>query len=116
MWKDAGALVGAGRAPVRPAAQAWHARALQICHTLCVTCQLPVDMGGGEGKALYIDTEGTFRPQRLVQIAERCAGLAAPCAASCCAGLGSFAMPGRTQAPSPAAASSSRPCLGPGTA
>jgi RecA/RadA recombinase len=28
-------------------------------------------MGGGEGKALYIDTEGTFRPQRLVQIAER---------------------------------------------
>lgn len=46
---------------------------LQVCHTLCVTCQLPVDMGGGEGKALYIDTEGTFRPQRLVQIAERCA-------------------------------------------
>lgn len=43
----------------------------QLCHTLCVTCQLPVDMGGGEGKALYIDTEGTFRPQRLVQIAER---------------------------------------------
>ena len=43
----------------------------QFCHTLCVTCQLPVDMGGGEGKALYIDTEGTFRPQRLVQIAER---------------------------------------------
>lgn len=33
--------------------------------------QLPVDMGGGEGKALYIDTEGTFRPQRLLQIAER---------------------------------------------
>ena len=43
----------------------------QLCHTLCVTCQLPIDMGGGEGKALYIDTEGTFRPQRLVQIAER---------------------------------------------
>ncbi|GFR50608.1 hypothetical protein Agub_g12691 [Astrephomene gubernaculifera] len=43
----------------------------QLCHTLCVTCQLPVDMGGGEGKAMYIDTEGTFRPQRLTQIAER---------------------------------------------
>jgi len=28
-------------------------------------------MGGAEGKALYIDTEGTFRPQRLQQIAER---------------------------------------------
>ncbi|KAK9908966.1 hypothetical protein WJX75_005287 [Coccomyxa subellipsoidea] len=43
----------------------------QLCHTLCVTCQLPIDMGGGEGKAMYIDTEGTFRPQRLMQIAER---------------------------------------------
>lgn len=43
----------------------------QLCHTLCVTCQLPISMGGAEGKALYIDTEGTFRPQRLAQIAER---------------------------------------------
>merc|ERR1719253_1304166 len=43
----------------------------QLCHTLCVTCQLPVDKGGGESKALYIDTEGTFRPERLVSIAER---------------------------------------------
>ena len=33
--------------------------------------QLPVDMGGAEGKALFIDTEGTFRPQMLAQIAER---------------------------------------------
>ena len=43
----------------------------QLCHTLCVTCQLPIEQGGGEGKALYIDTEGTFRPARLTQIAER---------------------------------------------
>ncbi|XVF48818.1 hypothetical protein PTKIN_Ptkin03bG0219000 [Pterospermum kingtungense] len=43
----------------------------QLCHTLCVTCQLPLDQGGGEGKAMYIDAEGTFRPQRLLQIAER---------------------------------------------
>ena len=81
----------------------------QMCHTLCVTAQLPLDQGasvvqvrrrpsirssvrspslclsasgfsnealslfagGGEGKAMYIDTEGTFRPQRLVAIAER---------------------------------------------
>jgi DNA repair protein RAD51 len=43
----------------------------QICHTLCVTCQLPMDQGGGEGKAMYIDTEGTFRPERLVEIATR---------------------------------------------
>eukprot|EP00927_Polykrikos_kofoidii_P064969 TRINITY_DN60769_c0_g1_i1.p1 TRINITY_DN60769_c0_g1~~TRINITY_DN60769_c0_g1_i1.p1 ORF type:complete len:380 (+),score=68.01 TRINITY_DN60769_c0_g1_i1:76-1215(+) len=43
----------------------------QICHTLCVTCQLGIDQGGAESKALYIDTEGTFRPERLVSIAER---------------------------------------------
>eukprot|EP01027_Heterolobosea_sp_BB2_P011691 GEZU01017007.1.p1 GENE.GEZU01017007.1~~GEZU01017007.1.p1 ORF type:complete len:347 (-),score=113.93 GEZU01017007.1:612-1652(-) len=43
----------------------------QICLTLCVTCQLPIEQGGGEGKALYIDTEGTFRPERLLAIAER---------------------------------------------
>ncbi|KNC53963.1 DNA repair protein RAD51 like A, partial [Thecamonas trahens ATCC 50062] len=43
----------------------------QLCHTLAVTCQLPLASGGGEGKCLYIDTEGTFRPERLVAIAER---------------------------------------------
>ncbi|XP_078590114.1 DNA repair protein RAD51 homolog 1 isoform X3 [Branchiostoma floridae x Branchiostoma japonicum] len=43
----------------------------QLCHTLAVTCQLPVDQGGGEGKCLYIDTEGTFRPERLIAVAER---------------------------------------------
>ena len=43
----------------------------QLCHTLCVTCQLGVTSGGGEGKALYIDTEGTFRPERLSEIAVR---------------------------------------------
>ena len=43
----------------------------QICHTLCVTCQLPKSDGGGEGKAIYIDTEGTFRPEKLALIAER---------------------------------------------
>ncbi|KAB5552452.1 hypothetical protein DKX38_009763 [Salix brachista] len=32
---------------------------------------LPLDQGGGEGKAMYIDAEGTFRPQRLLQIADR---------------------------------------------
>lgn len=38
---------------------------------LAVTCQLPIDQGGGEGKCMYIDTEGTFRPERLVAVAER---------------------------------------------
>lgn len=33
--------------------------------------QLPIDSGGGEGKCLYIDSEGTFRPERLLAVAER---------------------------------------------
>ena len=43
----------------------------QLCHTLCVTAQLPMESGGGEGKAMYIDTEGCFRPDRLKQISTR---------------------------------------------
>lgn len=43
----------------------------QLCHTLAVLCQLPVDMGGAEGKCLWIDTEGTFRPERLLAVAEK---------------------------------------------
>ena len=43
----------------------------QLCHTLCVTCQLPISQGGGEGKAMYIDTEGCFRPNRLTAIADK---------------------------------------------
>merc|ERR1711990_1147526 len=43
----------------------------QLCMTLAVTCQMPIDMGGGEGKCMYIDTEGTFRPERLLAVAER---------------------------------------------
>lgn len=43
----------------------------QLCHTIAVTCQLPLENGGGGGKCLYIDTEGTFRTERLIPIAER---------------------------------------------
>lgn len=43
----------------------------QICHTMAVIAQLPKEMGGAEGKVAWIDTEGTFRPERIVQIAER---------------------------------------------
>lgn len=42
----------------------------QLCHTLAVTCQLPIANGGGEGKCLYIDTEGTFRPERLLAVSK----------------------------------------------
>ncbi|EJW05219.1 DNA repair protein RAD51 [Edhazardia aedis USNM 41457] len=43
----------------------------QLCHTLAVTCQLGFETGGGNGKCLFIDTEGTFRTERLVSIAQR---------------------------------------------
>jgi DNA repair protein RadA len=43
----------------------------QICHQLCVTVQLQEAQGGLNGKALFIDTEATFRPERVVQIAPR---------------------------------------------
>jgi DNA repair protein RAD51 len=42
----------------------------QLCHMICVTCQKTLEDGGAEGRALYIDTEGTFRPDRLKEIAE----------------------------------------------
>ena len=45
--------------------------ACRLAHTLCVTAQLPYDLGGGNGKVIYIDTEGTFRPDRITAIAER---------------------------------------------
>ncbi len=43
----------------------------QLCHQLCVTVQLPREEGGLEAGAVYIDTEGTFRPERIVQMASR---------------------------------------------
>ena len=42
----------------------------QVCHQLCVNVQLPPDRGGMGGGALYIDTENTFRTERIVQMAE----------------------------------------------
>jgi DNA repair protein RadA len=42
----------------------------QIGHQLCVTVQLPTDQGGLDGHAFFIDTENTFRPERIIQMAE----------------------------------------------
>ena len=41
----------------------------QLCHALCVIVQKPFEDGGLAGKVLYIDTEGTFRPERINDIA-----------------------------------------------
>src|SRR5487761_1145920 len=42
----------------------------QICHTTCVSAQLSVEERGLGGSVLYVDTESTFRPERIVQIAK----------------------------------------------
>lgn len=44
----------------------------QLAHSLAVRVQLPFDKGGAEGAAVFIDTEGTFRPERIKAIAEGC--------------------------------------------
>lgn len=42
----------------------------QLGLALAVHAQLPKEKGGTNGKAVFIDTEGTFRPERIRQIAE----------------------------------------------
>ncbi len=42
----------------------------QICMKLSVNTQLPEKDGGLDGKVLFIDTEGTFSPQRVYQMAQ----------------------------------------------
>ena len=42
----------------------------QICFTLSVLAQQPVEQGGFASKVCVIDTEGTFLPERIKQIAE----------------------------------------------
>ena len=42
----------------------------QIAHQLAVNIQLPKEKGGAEGICVYIDTEGSFRPERIKQMAE----------------------------------------------
>ncbi|MHC1566565.1 MAG: DNA repair and recombination protein RadA [Candidatus Syntropharchaeia archaeon] len=42
----------------------------QIAHQLAVNVQLPPERGGLGGSAIIIDTENTFRPERIRQMAE----------------------------------------------
>jgi len=42
----------------------------QLAHQLSVNAQLPAEKGGLEGKVVYIDTEDTFRPERIIQMAK----------------------------------------------
>ncbi len=43
----------------------------QLSHTLSVTTQMPGANGYGGGKVIFLDTENTFRPDRLRPIADR---------------------------------------------
>ncbi len=43
----------------------------QIAHHLAVSVQLPKEKGGMEAGCIFIDTENTFRPERIKQIAEK---------------------------------------------
>jgi DNA repair protein RadA len=42
----------------------------QIALQMCVNVQLPKEKGGLEGNVFFIDTENTFRPDRIKQMAE----------------------------------------------
>ncbi|MBN1109163.1 MAG: DNA repair and recombination protein RadA [Methanomassiliicoccales archaeon] len=42
----------------------------QICFQLAVNATLPAEKGGLDGHVVIIDTENTFRPERIVQMAE----------------------------------------------
>ncbi len=52
----------------------------QLAHQLCVAAQLPRELGGlnvdGDEpiKVIYIDTEGTFRPERILNMSKRWEG------------------------------------------
>ena len=49
----------------------------ELCYTLCVTANLPLNKGGFNGSVMFVDTEITFRPERIHQIAEN-RGIGAP--------------------------------------
>lgn len=42
----------------------------QVAHQLAINVQLPPEMGGLNGSAIIIDTENTFRPERITQMIE----------------------------------------------
>ncbi|MFZ0891027.1 MAG: DNA repair and recombination protein RadA [Thermoplasmata archaeon] len=42
----------------------------QLAHQIAVDIQLPPEQGGLNGEVVYIDTESTFRPERIVDMAK----------------------------------------------
>ncbi|MBI4895117.1 MAG: DNA repair and recombination protein RadA [Candidatus Aenigmarchaeota archaeon] len=55
---------------ITEAAGAFSSGKTQLGLQLAVNVQLPIEKGGINGACLFIDTESTFRPERIVQLAE----------------------------------------------
>jgi DNA repair protein RadA len=70
--KNLDALLGGGveSQAITEAYGAFGSGKTQIGFALAVNVQLPKDKGGLGGNALWIDTENTFRPERIVDIAK----------------------------------------------
>jgi len=47
----------------------WGSGKTQVCHTAATLVQAPVEKGGLKGTVIWIDTENTFRPERIIDIA-----------------------------------------------
>lgn len=69
--KNLDALLGGGieTGAITEVAGAFGCGKTQLAHCLAINVQLPREEGGADGKAVYIDTESTFRPERIKQIA-----------------------------------------------
>jgi DNA repair protein RadA len=71
--KEFDELMGGKGIPTRSITEAFGAYGsgkTQVGSTLAVNVQLPLEKGGINGKSVFIDTEGTFRPSRIRQIAQ----------------------------------------------
>lgn len=44
---------------------------LQFCITLSVLAAMPVELGGLDGRVIYIDTEKKFRPERYSPVPQK---------------------------------------------
>lgn len=66
-------LLGGGLEPraIYEFAGEYGAGKTQLCHQLAVTVQLSKDKGGVGGRVFYLDSEGTFSPERIESIAKR---------------------------------------------
>lgn len=71
--KSLDGLLGGGLEPrvIYEFAGEFGAGKTQLCHQLAITIQLSKDKGGVSGKVFYLDSEGTFSPERIESIAKR---------------------------------------------